>query len=127
MAYLRSLVTPSGAVRYSRTSAQTPVWVTAQALAALARKPFPLASVPRRVRRSAAPPTAPAQPAPAPHATATASVTAPPHAKAATATPAPTTPQGELGPPTPPGLAPRMQAQARLLGYLTAALLASVA
>ncbi len=28
-----------GSVRYSRTSAQTPVWVTAQALAALARRP----------------------------------------------------------------------------------------
>ena len=54
IAYLRSLVTPSGKVRYSRTSAQTPVWVTAQALAALARKPFPLAPVPRA--RKAAPP-----------------------------------------------------------------------
>jgi len=43
IAYLRSLVTPSGAVRYSRTSAQTPVWVTAQALVALAGKAFPLA------------------------------------------------------------------------------------
>ena len=41
-AYLRSLIMPSGAVRYSRTSAQTPVWVTAQALTALARKAFPL-------------------------------------------------------------------------------------
>ena len=54
IAYLRSLITPSGKVRYSRTSAQTPVWVTAQALAALARKPFPLAPVPRA--RKAAPP-----------------------------------------------------------------------
>jgi hypothetical protein len=45
IAYLRSLVTPSGAVRYSRTSAQTPVWVTAQALVALAGKAFPLAPV----------------------------------------------------------------------------------
>jgi energy-coupling factor transport system substrate-specific component len=126
MAYLRSLVTPSGAVRYSRTSAQTPVWVTAQALAALARKPFPLASVPRRARKAAArparrpatAPAAPAAPATTPHAKATpAAVTA-----AATATP-----QGELGPPTPPGLAPDMQARARMLGYLTAALLAPVA
>ena len=54
LAYLRSLVTPSGAVRYSRTSAQTPVWVTAQALAALARKPFPLAPVPRAKRAAPA-------------------------------------------------------------------------
>jgi energy-coupling factor transport system substrate-specific component len=43
VAYLRSLLTPSGAIRYSRTSAQTPVWVTAQALVALAGKAFPLA------------------------------------------------------------------------------------
>jgi energy-coupling factor transport system substrate-specific component len=45
IAYLRTLVTASGAVRYSRTSGQTPVWVTAQALLALARKPFPLRPV----------------------------------------------------------------------------------
>lgn len=42
LAYLQSLVAPNGSVRYSRTSAQTPVWVTAQALAALALKPFPI-------------------------------------------------------------------------------------
>ena len=42
LAYLRSLVAPNGSVRYSRTSAQTPVWVTAQALTALARRPFPI-------------------------------------------------------------------------------------
>jgi squalene-hopene cyclase-like protein/prenyltransferase/squalene oxidase-like repeat protein len=42
LGYLRSLVAPDGSVRYSRTSAQTPVWVTAQALTALARKPFPI-------------------------------------------------------------------------------------
>ena len=50
-AYLRSLITSSGAVRYSRTSAQTPVWVTAQALLALSRRPFPL---PRIARASSA-------------------------------------------------------------------------
>jgi len=43
LAYLRSLIAPSGAVRYSRTSAQTPVWVTAQALTALAGKTLPVA------------------------------------------------------------------------------------
>jgi energy-coupling factor transport system substrate-specific component len=42
LAYLRSLQGSSGAVRYSRTSTQTPVWVTAQALTGLARKPFPV-------------------------------------------------------------------------------------
>jgi len=41
--YLESLAAPDGSVRYSRTSAQTPVWVTAEALAALAGKPFPIA------------------------------------------------------------------------------------
>ncbi|HEY2768109.1 MAG TPA: prenyltransferase/squalene oxidase repeat-containing protein [Solirubrobacteraceae bacterium] len=40
LGYLQSLVAPNGSVRYSRTSAQTPVWVTAQALDALALKPF---------------------------------------------------------------------------------------
>jgi hypothetical protein len=42
LGYLRTLVGRSGAVRYSRTSAQTPVWVTAQALAALHRRPLPV-------------------------------------------------------------------------------------
>jgi energy-coupling factor transport system substrate-specific component len=42
IAYLRSLQVSSGAIRYSRTSAQTPVWVTAQALTGLARRPFPI-------------------------------------------------------------------------------------
>ena len=48
--YLRSLQQSNGAIRYSRFSSQTPVWVTAQALTALRRKPFPLATVPRRRR-----------------------------------------------------------------------------
>jgi energy-coupling factor transport system substrate-specific component len=42
LGYLQSLVAPGGSVRYSRTSAQTPVWVTAQALIALAGKTFPV-------------------------------------------------------------------------------------
>ncbi len=41
--YLESLQAPNGSVRYSRTSAQTPVWVTAQAMVALAGKTFPVA------------------------------------------------------------------------------------
>jgi energy-coupling factor transport system substrate-specific component len=76
LAYLRSLVGPDGAIRYSRTSTQTPVWVTAQALMALAGKALPLAPAPRAHRAAAAP-----QPAPAP---ARASTPAP----AATAEPA---------------------------------------
>jgi energy-coupling factor transport system substrate-specific component len=40
--YLQSLRAPDGSIRYSRTGAQTPVWVTAQALIALAGKTFPI-------------------------------------------------------------------------------------
>jgi energy-coupling factor transport system substrate-specific component len=43
LAYLESLTAPNGSVYYSRTSAQSPVWVTAEALTALAGKPFPVA------------------------------------------------------------------------------------
>ncbi len=46
VAYLQTLSGPDGAIRYSRTSRQTPVWVTAQALTALAEAPFPV--LPRR-------------------------------------------------------------------------------
>jgi energy-coupling factor transport system substrate-specific component len=42
LGYIESLVAPSGSVRYSRTGAVTPVWVTAQALTALALAPFPI-------------------------------------------------------------------------------------
>jgi energy-coupling factor transport system substrate-specific component len=67
LAYLRGLQRSDGSVRYSATSAQTPVWVTAQALMALERKPLPIATVPRAKRRkprhhAAAAPAAPAKP-----------------------------------------------------------------
>jgi prenyltransferase beta subunit len=39
-AHIRSLTEANGLVRYSRTGRQTPVWVSAQALLALHRKPF---------------------------------------------------------------------------------------
>jgi energy-coupling factor transport system substrate-specific component len=42
LAYLRSLTAGDGSVRYSRTSRQTPVWVTAQAITALRRRTFPI-------------------------------------------------------------------------------------
>jgi energy-coupling factor transport system substrate-specific component len=42
LGYLDSLIAPNGSIRYSRTSAQTPVWVTSQALVALAGKVFPI-------------------------------------------------------------------------------------
>jgi len=86
--YLRSLVTPSGAIRYSRTSAQTPVWVTAQALTALAGKRFPLPPAPRARRAKAA--TAPAPEAtPAPEDAASGPQAAEPAASAAPAPPRP--------------------------------------
>jgi iron complex transport system substrate-binding protein len=40
--YLRSMQRANGSFRYSRQYVTTPVWVTSQALAALAREPFPL-------------------------------------------------------------------------------------
>jgi hypothetical protein len=41
-AYLARLAQPDGSYRYSQRYAATPVWVTSQVLAALAKKPFPL-------------------------------------------------------------------------------------
>jgi energy-coupling factor transport system substrate-specific component len=120
IAYLRSLVAPSGAVRYSRSSAQTPVWVTAQALAALARRPFPLAAVPRR--RLPAPAPAPT-PTRTPAATPGPRPTPPPPPPAKAGAPAPT---GDLGPPTPAALTPEIQSGARLLGYLAGTLLGPI-
>jgi energy-coupling factor transport system substrate-specific component len=54
--FLSSLIAGDGHVRYSRSSDQTPVWVTAQALLALRERPFPIAPVARIV--AAAPITA---------------------------------------------------------------------
>jgi energy-coupling factor transport system substrate-specific component len=45
LAYLRTLQAGDGSVRYSRTSRQTPTWVTAQALLAFERAPLPVAPV----------------------------------------------------------------------------------
>ena len=42
VAYLRSLRRDDGSYRYSRSYVATPVWVTAQVLPAVLRKPFPL-------------------------------------------------------------------------------------
>jgi energy-coupling factor transport system substrate-specific component len=51
LGYIRSLQRSDGHIAYSRSSGQTPVWVTADALRALAGKPFPLRPV-KRVKRS---------------------------------------------------------------------------
>jgi Squalene-hopene cyclase C-terminal domain/Prenyltransferase and squalene oxidase repeat len=53
--YLRGLQRRDGHFAYSRTSDQTPVWVTAQAVAAIRRRALPLAPV-RRARDATAPP-----------------------------------------------------------------------
>ena len=50
--YLRSLQQKNGSFRYSRTSKQTPVWVTAQALPALEHKTFPLSPVKQSKKKS---------------------------------------------------------------------------
>jgi energy-coupling factor transport system substrate-specific component len=99
MSYLRSLTDEDGEVRYSRSSRQTPVWVTAQAVAALSRKTLPLKPVPRRKR------TATAAAATTPTATATAA----PAARKAKAT---TTPQPL--PPVASGAIPALAAAARV-------------
>jgi len=64
MSYLRSLTGEDGAVRYSRTSEQTPVWVTAQAVAALARKTLPLKPVKRARSTAVASAASPPEPTP---------------------------------------------------------------
>ncbi|MGH2850175.1 MAG: hypothetical protein ACRDLP_06115, partial [Solirubrobacteraceae bacterium] len=40
--YLAARITASGAVQYASGTLQSPVWVTGEALAALARAPLPL-------------------------------------------------------------------------------------
>jgi energy-coupling factor transport system substrate-specific component len=66
--YLRALTGPDGHVHYSRAGDQTPVWVTSEALLALAAKPLPLSPVPRAAARApratAAPPPTTAAAAP---------------------------------------------------------------
>ncbi len=44
-AYLLSLLAPDGSIRYARGQSQTPVWVTGEALMALAGRPLPIAPV----------------------------------------------------------------------------------
>jgi hypothetical protein len=105
LAFLRSLTTRTGLVRYSRLSSQTPVWVTGQAVMALARKPLPLAPVPRPHRAVAAAAT----PAPAPAATSIATA-APAPARVARPTRRPK--------PAPSARAPSTRPRATSRGYL---------
>jgi hypothetical protein len=58
LAYLQSLQAADGHIRYAHGGDQTPVWVTGEALVALAGKPFPLAPVlaaPSNAPRSSTP------------------------------------------------------------------------
>ena len=62
LAYLQSLIGRDGAVAYARGQRQTPVWVTGEALMALAGKPLPLAPLPAPAAKpapSTTPSTAP--------------------------------------------------------------------
>jgi Prenyltransferase and squalene oxidase repeat len=54
LGYLQSLTGPNGAVDYSKGNSQSPVWVTGEAMMALAGKPLPLAPPPTAVRHAAA-------------------------------------------------------------------------
>jgi len=45
MTYLRSLQASDGSIQFSRTSRQSPVWVTSYALMALQKRPFPIGPV----------------------------------------------------------------------------------
>ena len=53
IAYLRARQNADGSLDYSSASSQTPVWVTAQAVMALKRKPLPFDPVPRERVQSA--------------------------------------------------------------------------
>jgi energy-coupling factor transport system substrate-specific component len=78
--YLSALIGSDGHIQYSQGVDQTPVWVTAEAIMALALKPLPIAPVPI--------PTPPPPPAPpAPHQTPTATARRAHHAAARVAHP----------------------------------------
>lgn len=96
LAFLARLQRADGSVAYSSSSAQTPVWVTAQALAALRRRALPIAAVPRAPRKAGARGRRPLaerpQASPASSARESAGPAAPPAAP-----PAETTPAGKAG------------------------------
>ena len=120
IAYLRALVQRDGTVRYSRMSAQTPVWVTAQAVLALERKPFPLGVVRRAAARPRAAVAAGSRAAPRGGAQAAAAEQGPAPERAPRQPRAGTTtaPRATASQP-----APDLRAHARLAGRLLAQLL----
>jgi hypothetical protein len=91
LTYLTRLQRADGSIAYSSTSSQTPVWVTAQALAALRRQPLPLAAAPREGAGASRPrETAPARsPQPDAQPRRDAEAPAPAGGEAATGKPAP--------------------------------------
>jgi energy-coupling factor transport system substrate-specific component len=115
LGYLATLLAPDGSVRYSRTGSQTPVWVTAQALTALAGKPLPIAPV--RLHAAAASAAAPQPRSAAPGAGAGAVRGASPRAHI------PAAPQtAALG--IPPGAGRRLDRLAHAVGALLGTVLA---
>jgi energy-coupling factor transport system substrate-specific component len=60
LGYLSARQAADGHFRYSASSDQTPVWVTGQALAAAAGKPFPISPPPRSANSAPTPPASPA-------------------------------------------------------------------
>jgi energy-coupling factor transport system substrate-specific component len=98
LAYLQSLIGRDGSIAYARGQAQTPVWVTGEALMALAGKPLPLAPLSGPAATPARAPNAPAPAAGAPKST-TRSASSPSAATttAATAAATATTAAGAVG------------------------------
>jgi energy-coupling factor transport system substrate-specific component len=93
--YIAGLQQSDGHYRYSASSDQTPIFVTAQAMVAAARESFPVAEAPRAPAPSPAPTRAPSA-APAPLPSAPAQV--PGAAAAPPATPGAPLPQSSAGP-----------------------------
>ncbi len=60
LSYLAARRAGDGHYRYSSSSDQTPVWVTGQALTAVASRPYPIDPVPRAPSTASAPASAPA-------------------------------------------------------------------
>jgi Prenyltransferase and squalene oxidase repeat len=123
LAYLESLRMPDGAVRYSQKIVQTPVWVTAQALTALAGRALPIAPA------HAGPPRGRAPSATAPSRTRTArlgartSVSASQRSSARGASSPPGGPRGGRSVASPAVLEARLNALARAAGMLLALVL----
>jgi Squalene-hopene cyclase C-terminal domain/Prenyltransferase and squalene oxidase repeat len=122
LAYLRSLTTRAGWVRYSRSSGQTPVWVTGQAALALRGRAFPLAAIRRPPHSRTGP--GPQSPPPAAEAGPT-KTTGVPRARAARSpTVAPPRARGRATVVEPAAATPVPRAAVRLAGLLGALALA---